>query len=147
MIKLSKKTEYAIIAILDMAGKPDDGLISAKDLSHKYNIPREIMGKVLQSLAKHGILASQQGVKGGYHLQMPLDQLNITSIITAVDGPIHLVDCNNENAFNCNQIANCNIKTPIKFIHMELNKFFDSITLMDFKEKYSNLLPVIQIQG
>ena len=146
MLKLSKKTEYAIIAILDMAGKPIDELLTAKDLSQKYNIPREIMGKVLQSLAKQGIIVSQQGAKGGYKLDIPLEQLNINSIINAVDGPIHLVDCKNETACDCSQLDYCNIKTPMELIHIELNKFFNNITLKDFKEKYAGFMLYGQMQ-
>lgn len=147
MLKLSKKTEYAIIAILDMAGKPIDELLTAKDLSLKYNIPREIMGKVLQSLAKQEIIISHQGAKGGYKLKASLEQLNINSIINAVDGPIHLVDCKNETTCDCSQLDYCNIKTPMELIHLELNRFFDNITLKDFKEKYTDLIPLDHVQG
>jgi Rrf2 family protein len=147
MLKLSKKTEYAIIAILDMAGKQVDEWLTAKDLSQKYNIPREIMGKVLQSLAKQGIIISHQGAKGGYKLKASLEQLNINSIVNAVDGPIHLVDCKNDTDCDCGQLDYCNIKTPMELIHIELNRFFDNITLKDFKEKYAGLIPFGQTHG
>ena len=105
------------------------------------------MGKVLQSLAKNGIIISHQGAKGGYKLHIPLEKLNINSIINAVDGPIHLVDCKNEIDCECSQIDYCNIKTPMELLHIELNRFFDNITLKDFKEKYAGLIPIGNIQG
>jgi len=52
MLRISKKTEYAIIALVDMAGNGHDSLVTAKDLSDRYNIPREIMGKVLEKYSR-----------------------------------------------------------------------------------------------
>ena len=146
MLKISKKTEYAIIALVDMAGNGGDALVTAKDLSDRYNIPREILGKVLQSLAKDNLIQSHQGVKGGYQLVVPLKDINIKTIIQTVDGPIQLVDCAMEDSSNCGQMDYCNIKSPMEFIQSELIRFFDNITLQDFKERHGNLLPLIQIK-
>ena len=110
MLRISKKTEYAIIALVDMAGNGKSSLVTAKDLSDRYNIPREILGKVLQSLAKNNLIDSHQGVKGGYQLVVPLREINIKTIIQTVDGPIQLVDCAVEDDCNCGQIDYCNIK-------------------------------------
>jgi Rrf2 family protein len=142
MLKLSKKTEYAIIAILEMANSKHEMLSTTKNLSKKYNLPRELVGKVLQGLAKEGIILSQQGVKGGYKLSIPLKEITINRIITAVEGPIKLVDCTLE----CEQLDYCNIKTPMEFIQIELKRFFNDITLLDLKEKYKAIWPLVQIQ-
>ncbi len=146
MLKLSKKTEYAVIAIMDMAGNGSSRLTTAKDLSAKYNIPRELLGKVLQSLARENVIVSQQGVKGGYRLNMPLEKINFHTIINAVEGPIHLVDCRGESGCNCEQMNYCNIKNPMEFIQMELMRFFNNITLADFKNRFSELVPLVKIE-
>ena len=147
MLKLSKKTEYAVIAVMDMAAVNSKQLITAKDLSDKYNLPRELLGKVLQSLAKEGVIVSHQGVKGGYRLAMAPGEIDFNRIINAVEGPIHLVNCRTEEECGCSQLDYCNIKTPMEFIQLELTKFFKGITLQDFKEKYAKIVPLIQIQG
>ena len=144
MLRISKKTEYAIIALVDMAGNGD--LVTAKDISARYNIPREILGKVLQNLAKNNLIDSHQGVKGGYQLVVPLKEINIKTIIQTVDGPIHLVDCAVEDDCNCGQIDYCNIKSPMEFIQSELTKFFNNITLQDFKDRHVNMLPLLEIE-
>jgi Rrf2 family protein len=147
MLKISKKTEYAIIAILDMSAKAIDELCTAKDLSLRYNIPKDILGKVLQSLAKQGIITSHQGVKGGYQLQMPLQKINVNTVINAVEGPINLVHCNGEALYRCEQLENCNIKMPMEFIQTELTKFFNGITLQDFVDNNTKINSLVQIQG
>jgi Rrf2 family protein len=103
MLRISKKIKYAIIALVDMADNGNDTLVTVKDLSDRYNIPREILGKVLQSLAKNNLINSHQGVKGGYQLLLPLKDINIKTIIQTVDGPIQLVDCAIESDCNCDQ--------------------------------------------
>jgi len=146
MLRISKKTEYAIIALVDMAGNGKESLITAKDLSDRYKIPREILGKVLQSLAKNNLIDSHQGVKGGYQLVVPLREINIKTIIQTVDGPIQLVDCAVEDDCNCGQIDYCNIKSPMEFIQSELMKLFDNITLQDFKDRHVNMSPLLEIK-
>ena len=146
MLRISKKTEYAIIALVDMAGNGHDSLVTAKDLSDRYNIPREILGKVLQSLAKDNLIKSHQGVKGGYQLVVPLKDININTIIQTVDGPIQLVDCTVEDDCNCGQIDYCNIKSPMEFIQSELTKFFNDITLQDSKDRHANFVPLLEIK-
>ena len=147
MLKLSKKTEYAVIAVMDMAIANNSSLVTAKDLSEKYNLPRELLGKVLQSLTRDGLIISHQGVKGGYRLALPPDQIDFNLIIKAVEGPIHLVDCGVSDDCGCNQIDYCNIKTPMEFIQLELTNFFKGITLKDFTDKYAAISPLLQIQG
>jgi Rrf2 family protein len=146
MLKISKKTEYAIIALVDMAGNGQSKLTTAKDLSDRYNIPREILGKVLQSLAKSDFIESYQGVKGGYQLLVPLREININKVIQSVDGPIQLVDCAAEDDCNCGQIEYCNIKSPMEFIQTELNRFFNNITLQDFKDRHVNKSTWIELE-
>jgi len=147
MLRISKKTEYAIIALVDMAVNGHNSLVTAKDLSYRYNIPREILGKVLQSLAKNKLIDSHQGVKGGYQLLVPLREINIKTIIQTVDGPIQLVGCVVEDDCNCVQIDYCNIKSPMEFIQNELTKFFNNITLQDFKDRHLNMMPLLEIKS
>ena len=145
MLKLSKKTEYAIISIIDMSNNGDDELATARELSRKYNIPQELLGKVLQSMVREGLIESQQGIKGGYRLTRPLDEINIYSVISAAEGPINLVDCVAEDDCDCGVWTNCNIRTPMELIQLELKNFFNGITLQDFKEKYVGQQPLLQI--
>jgi Rrf2 family protein len=146
MLRISKKTEYAIIALVDMALNGHEFLVTAKHLSDRYNIPRELMGKVLQRLAKSRLIDSQQGVKGGYRLLIPLKDININKVIQSVDGPIQLVDCAHDENGNCVQQDFCNIKNPMEFIQRELTHFFNNITLQDFKDQHADMLPLIQIK-
>jgi len=144
MLKLSKKTEYAIIALMAMTNGKDDRLYTSKELSQKHNIPPELMGKVMQSLAKNNLIISHQGVKGGYQLTENLSAINIISVITAIEGPLQVVDCVSMDDCDCNQLSACNIKGPMEMIQNELFSFLGNISLKDLKDKYTPIVTFIK---
>lgn len=136
MLKFSKKVEYALIAIFEMAEQPDDYPVTAKSIAIRYHIPQELLGKVLQTLAKKDIISSIQGVKGGYTLGQTLDNIKILHIVEAIDGPLSLIACNNGNFCDCEQLLKCNIKTPMEMIQYELMRFFNDISLQELKNRH-----------
>ena len=144
MLKLSKKTEYAIVALMAMTNGKNDKLYTSKELSQRYNIPPEIMGKVMQSLAKNDLIISHQGVKGGYQLSGDLSDINIISVITAVEGPLKVVDCVAVDDCECNQLSSCNIKGPMEMIQSELYDFLGNISLKSLKDKYIPMVTFIE---
>lgn len=134
MLRLSKKTEYALIALTNMSEYTSpDKLVTAKTLADQHQIPHEILGKVLQTLVHEGLLLSVQGMYGGYALARSAEDIRIKNIIEAVDGPISLISCRDKNNVPCGQYDNCNIKTPMELIQNELANFFESISLADLK--------------
>ena len=77
MLRLSKKADYALIAMKHLALRPDQSAASAREIAEQYDIPVELMAKVLQRLAREGLLASHQGTRGGYHLSRPAARLTL----------------------------------------------------------------------
>jgi len=133
MLRFSKKVEYALIAMTDMSEfTTPDRLVTAKALAAHYLIPQDILGKVLQTLVREGLLVSVQGVKGGYALAQSPECIKIKNIIEAIDGAIVLVQCYNHFE-PCGQFEHCNIKMPMQVIQEELAGFFNKISLADLK--------------
>ncbi len=132
MMKFSKKVEYAMIAMVEMAQRqPYDDLITARSLAREYHIPPEILSKVLQKLTRSGLLQSVQGVKGGYTLARKVDQISVLDIVKSIDGPIQLVACNSGRPCDCEQFLVCNIQTPMHYIQDEFLQLLNNITLKD----------------
>lgn len=143
MLRFSKKVEYALIAMLEVANHDTQELVTAKSLARQFHIPQEIMGKVLQSLAKKELLQSVQGVKGGYMLEKSLEDINLLNVVEALDGPISLIACSDGKLCGCDQIPTCNIKTPMEMIQHELAQFFNNISLKDLKNRYGSLVSML----
>jgi Rrf2 family protein len=112
MLRLSKKADYALIAMKHLALRPDQAALSAREIAEQYDIPVELMAKVLQRLAREGLLASHQGTRGGYHLSRPPSDISVADVIQAVDGPLTVTACSTEEE-NCDQYSKCSVRDPL----------------------------------
>src|SRR6476660_9350569 len=112
MLRLSKKADYALIAMKHLATRSDQAASSAREIAEQYDIPVELMAKVLQRLAREGLLASHQGTRGGYHLSRPASAISVADVIQAVDGPLTVTACSTEEE-NCEQYSKCSVRDPL----------------------------------
>lgn len=83
----SMTTEYALRATLDLAAHPGNPQ-SAKAIAEATRAPASYVARVLQILAREGLVTSRRGRTGGYHLARPADQITLLDIVNAID-PIH----------------------------------------------------------
>lgn len=112
MLRLSKKADYALLAMRHLAAQPDQGAVSARELAEAYTIPPELLAKVLQRLVRGRLLASHQGIRGGYGLARPAAAISVADVIQAIDGPLTVTACS-EDDHSCDQYAKCNIRDPL----------------------------------
>jgi len=112
MLRLSKKADYALMAMKHLAVRPDAASASAREIAEQYDIPIELMAKVLQRLARRGLVTSHQGTRGGYRLARPASVISVADIIQAIDGPVTVTACSIE-AENCDQYAKCSVRDPL----------------------------------
>ena len=112
MLRLSKKADYALIGMKHLATRADAGSSSAREIAEQYDIPVELMAKVLQRLARRHLVISHQGTRGGYRLARPTGAISVADIIQAIDGPLTVTACSTE-AENCGQYAKCSVRDPL----------------------------------
>lgn len=112
MLRLSKKTDYALMAMKHLALLGDRGSASAREIAEQYDIPVELMAKVLQRLARQGLLSSHQGTRGGYELAKASALISVADVIQAVDGPLTVTACSVHD-HNCGQYMKCNVRDPL----------------------------------
>ena len=112
MLRLSKKADYALIAMKHLATRSDLASASAREIAEHYDIPIELMAKVLQRLVRRGLLASQQGTRGGYQLARVPTLISVADVIQAIDGPLRVTACSTDDE-QCDQFAKCNVRDPL----------------------------------
>ena len=112
MLRLSKKADYALLATRHLAAHSARGAMSARELSEAYDIPSELLAKVLQRLVRASVLDSHQGIRGGYGLARPAAAISVADVIQAVDGPFTVTACS-EADHSCDQYSKCNIRDPL----------------------------------
>ncbi|MBI1819994.1 MAG: Rrf2 family transcriptional regulator [Nitrospirae bacterium] len=148
MLRLSKKIDYALIAMDYIAFIENDQIVNTKTIAEKYNIPLELLAKILQKLARKGFVISHNGPKGGYLLAKDPSEISIGEIIQAIEGPIGIADCYHAPDNPCSQKASCNIRTPLGVIQLNIINLLNSITLCQMHQEGFNLpSPVVQVNG
>ncbi len=112
MLRLSKKADYALIAMKHLALHSDRGASSAREIAEQYDIPIELLAKVLQRLVRRGLLASHHGTRGGYRLAREAGLVSVADVIQAIDGPVTITACSTEDG-RCEQYSRCNVRDPL----------------------------------
>jgi FeS assembly SUF system regulator len=114
MLRLSKKADYALIAMKHLARKQGNASVStsARDIAERYDIPIELMAKVLQRLVRTGLLVSTQGTRGGYMLSRSSGSISVADVIQAIDGPFTVTACSTDK-HDCEQYSKCNVRGPL----------------------------------
>src|ERR671910_1962107 len=130
MLRLSKKADYALMAMKHLAMRPDAASASAREIAEQYDIPIELMAKVLQQLARRGLLTSHQGTRGGYRLARSSDAISVADIIQAIDGPLTVTACSTE-AENCGQYSKCSVRDPLWKIKDRIISALSDCTLQE----------------
>ncbi len=112
MLRLSKKADYALMSMKHLALREGANSTSAREIAEAYDIPVELLAKILQRLVRSGLLISQQGTRGGYALARPATLISVADVIQAVDGPLTVTACSTEGEV-CEQYAKCNVRDPL----------------------------------
>jgi Rrf2 family protein len=130
MLRLSKKADYALMAMKHLAQKRDVSSTSAREIAEQYDIPIELMAKVLQRLVRIGLLASTQGTRGGYTLGRPATAISIADVIAAIDGPFTVTACSTEK-HDCDQYEKCSIRDPLWQIRERIAEALATVTVAE----------------
>src|SRR5262252_3211861 len=134
MLKLTKKADYGLMAMKHLAEHSDEGALSAKDMADSYGIPPEALAKILQRLAKAGLLHSQQGINGGYTLAREPNKISAFEVIRAIDGPLFITSCITVRG-ECGQSNRCTIREPLRRVNESIEQVLRRITISEMKEE------------
>lgn len=117
---LSKKTQYALIALQRLGAAYGQGAIQISAIARQDNIPQRFLENILLELKKAGYLGSRLGKKGGYYLVRHPDDINMAEIVRHFEGTIALLYCVSEKAYQpcefCRNEAHCKIRMLFKDI-------------------------------
>ncbi len=92
-MRLVRAAEYAVRAVLYMAGKPFGSVIQKREISQAMDIPSEFLGKIAKQLKRSGIFEIVQGTKGGFRLLKKPEEISLLMVVESVMGEIFLNDC------------------------------------------------------
>jgi Rrf2 family protein len=141
MLRFTKRADYGLMAIHYIATHGDRGAVSAKRIAEEFNIPGELLAKILQRLAKRRLIVSHNGPKGGYGLARDPAQITVGQVVRALEGPIRIVTCMVDE-HGCQQFSRCNLRRPVEKIQASISDLLDTMTLAQLAAEPVGLAPI-----
>ena len=129
MLKLTKKADYGLIAMRHLAEHGRS--CSAKDVAEAYGMPQEALAKILQRLARAGLLISQHGTNGGYMLARDARQISAFEVIAAIDGPLFITSCYSTKRGECDQTVRCTVREPLRRVGESIQQVLSRLSIYD----------------
>jgi Rrf2 family protein len=129
MLRFTKRADYGLMAIHYIAIHEIHGSVSAKRIAEEFRIPGELLAKILQRLAKQGLIASHNGPKGGYVLAHRPTEITVGQVVRALEGPVKIVSCFEDET--CPQMERCNIRRPVRKIQAAISYMLDTMSLAE----------------
>ena len=130
MLRLSKKADYGLLALQHLAVEAPAGVASARAIAERYDIPVELLAKVLQQLARLGLVAAQKGAHGGYYLARPAAAISLAEVVEAIDGPLAITACGREDE-RCEQFGTCTVRDPLSRVKARILSVLQDVTLAE----------------
>lgn len=129
MLRIGKLTDYGVLLLTDMAAAPL-ALHSATELAERHGLGGATVAKVLKLLSKADWLETVRGSGGGYRLCCAADDIRVSDIIAALEGPIALTECSVHDG-NCSIESDCGVKTHWQVINGAVHSALNNVTLAD----------------
>lgn len=130
---LSRKVDYALLILSHLHERQHQGQ-SAREIAERFNLSKAFIANILKELCQKGFVVSQRGVKGGYVLQRPADQILFTDLLEQLEEGFRIAECTHtegEERPACTLEHQCPIRTPMMQIHRRMMKVFQGLTLAE----------------
>ena len=131
MFALTRKTDYALVALTAMASASE--MISARGLADRLNLPLPVLRNILKRLTQVGLVQSARGQQGGYQLARDAQAISLVELIEAMEGPLRLTMCcrgaDDPEREACEREGVCSIRRPVQRVHGLMRQFLSRVTL------------------
>lgn len=132
MFTFTKKADYALLALSFLAAEGSARLIGPREIAAHYEIPGELLAKVMQLLARHKLVVAVPGPSGGYRLERGPALISVADVVEAVDGPLAIAQCWEESGpSGCAQSQFCHLRGPLRRIQEQMAELLRATTLED----------------
>ena len=126
----SRSAEYAIRAFVHLAGVPDGKYAMVKHIAEQEEIPSHFLAKILQQLARKGLLRSSKGPTGGFSLRQSSQSISLMNIVDALDGLSDYSKCASGLA-ECNDDQPCGMHDSWKQLRSRIIDYLEQTSIAD----------------
>ena len=141
-MKLSTKGRYSVTALYELALHYGEGVVPLKTIAQTQQISENYLEQLMSPLRRAGLVESVRGAQGGYTLALPPEEVTIGRIITAVEGPIALVDClltgTDAEGRSCVRAGHCVTRQVWAEVRDSINSVLNNISLADLIQRHQS---------
>lgn len=132
---LTKKTEYAIRAMWEIAHHDGSTLTTATAIANRQQIPPKYLPQIVSELSRAALVVTARGFGGGLRLNRPAKEISLLEIIEATQGKMTMYECQ-ACVYECQHLPNCKLQQVYDKAQKTLEETFRDVTLADlhFKE-------------
>ena len=131
-MRLTNKGRYAVMAMADLASNAKKKPISLTEISIRQNISLAYLEQIFLKLRDNKLVRSSRGANGGYVLEKPASEINLSNIIHAVDEEVKTLNCKKNSKKGCNnKSVKCITHNLWDQLDQHINGFFDKVKLQD----------------
>jgi len=131
---IRRNTDYALRAMLHLAGRRPRESVSTRELANEEDISYQLASKLMQRLHKAGLVQSCMGPKGGFSLARPPSKVSLLQIIEAIQGPISLNMCLLD-VDSCPRQPGCPVSRKLAELQEYINAYLCRFTLAELLQK------------
>ncbi len=131
-MQLSKKSDYALRAMVELAACPGGASMNAGALAKKHDIPLPFLEQILHDLKRAGLVKSRLGATGGYTLARPPQDITFGQVIRVMEGSLAPIGCVDLTApVSCTNLASCRFHQVMARLRDAIGSVVDHTTLAD----------------
>ena len=134
-MRITQETDYAF-RIVSYLARNEGKVIGAPQIAESEGVTKRFTLRILRKLNLAGITDAKRGSKGGYYLKKPKEDITLYDIIVAVDGPIVINRCLQEDKYcnknRVNEVGNCKFHTTLAMMQSNNIKMFKNQTIDNF---------------
>jgi Rrf2 family protein len=131
-MKVTKKGDYALRALVDLALNYDKGIRRIQDIAREEAIPQKFLEQILILLRNADFIRSRRGANGGYFLSRPPHEISLGEVIRRIDGSLAPLDCASKSLqTNCPREITCGIRSVMLDVRNATAEIMDRVTLED----------------
>ena len=131
LLRINKKTEYALMALQYIGAQPADKLTSVRVIAQAYGIPELLLAKILQDLRREKIVNSTRGASGGYSLLTDLKNVGFLHFLQIFEQHTSVVQCAGDDGHSCSQASSCMVKSPLMALNEVLTHHLSKLSIED----------------
>jgi Rrf2 family protein len=136
MLRLSKKGEYGVRAMFELAKHYNKGPLTIKEIARRQDVSIAYLEQLLNKLRKSELIESQKGPGGGYLINKEPNEISVGMILNSLEGPVAITQCLDPKAKDCDRVEGCVSRLLWKSLGEKIEGFLGTIYLSDLlKEK------------